>query len=134
MAHVPNIITVGLLHSYCSSNSYISYVFPGHIHPHIWIRWVSLETNGDQLYEAHNRPRACLRQRSQAIGSSLQSTPLDANSISNSRISTGCQYTPQELLWPQVVLYSSTTSSYYGDVLIEVHQFPQPQCMLSILL
>jgi len=29
------------------------------------------------------------------------------NSIKNSRIRSGCHFTPQELLWPQVVLNSS---------------------------
>jgi len=35
MVHVPNIITVRLLHSYCSSDPLSRYVFPGHIHPHM---------------------------------------------------------------------------------------------------
>jgi len=35
MAHVPNIIAVGLLHSYCSSDLDVSVCVSVHIHPHM---------------------------------------------------------------------------------------------------
>ena len=66
------------------------------------------------------------------VGYGPQPTPLGTNSIKNSRISSGCHYTPLELLWPQVAPNSVATSSHYENVLVEVHQFFPTQCKLYL--
>jgi len=108
------------------------YVFSGHIHP-LWIRRVNLlKTDGDQVYQVHNGTLASPGQQSQCDWSGLQSRPLSRNNISNSKISTECQYTPQELLWPQTVLSSVATSSHYEAVYIDALVFPIPSvCWVS---